>query len=121
MSKTQSSKRLLGTVSHCNGARKRYKELISQNELLAACDIVDEMLALAYSYTDADAMERIVDMCRGTGNRHFARVARLVESHMKGIVAHARHHISNGRVEGTNCDLCRYFGRQIVKLSATSP
>jgi len=88
------------------GARKRYKELISQNELSFACDIVDEMLAQAYSCTDADAMraamERIVDTCRGTKDRHFARVARLVEGHMEGIVAHARHHISSGRVEGTN-------------------
>ncbi|MFC2648027.1 MAG: hypothetical protein ACFNZW_08820 [Coriobacteriaceae bacterium] len=42
-------------------------------------------------------MERIVDMCRGTKDRHFARVARLVESHMEGIVAHARH-----QMEGTN-------------------
>ena len=89
------------------GNRKRYEELISQNELLAACDIVDEMLAQAYSCTDADemraAMERIVEVCRGTKDRHFARVARLVEGHMEGIVAQARHHISNGRVEVTNC------------------
>ena len=89
------------------GARERYKDLISQNELPFACDIVDEMLAQAYSYTDADAirdaMERIVDMCRGTGDRHFARVARLVEGHREGIDAHVRYHISSGRVEGTNC------------------
>ena len=87
-------------------ARKHCEELISQNELPFACDIAGEMLAQAYSCTDADemraAMERIVDMYRGTGDRHFARVARLVEIHMEGIVAHARHHISSGRVEGTN-------------------
>jgi transposase len=85
------------------GARKRCEKLISQNELPFACDIVDEMLAQAYSCTDADAMERIVDMCRGTGDRHFEWFARLVESHMDGIIAHARHHISSGRVEVTNC------------------
>ncbi|RRF99223.1 MAG: hypothetical protein DUD39_05535 [Coriobacteriaceae bacterium] len=89
------------------GARKRYEDLISQNELPFACDIVDEMLAQAYSYTDADeiraAIERIVEVCRGTKDRHFARVARLVEGHREGIVAHARHHISSGRVEVTNC------------------
>jgi transposase len=88
------------------GSRQRYKDLISQNELLAVCDIVDEMLAQAYSCTDADAMraamERIVDTCRCTKDRHFARVARLVEGHMDGIVAHVHHHISSGRVEGTN-------------------
>jgi transposase len=64
------------------------------------------MLAQAYSCTDADAIraaiERIVDTCRGTKDRHFARVACLVESHMEGIVAHARHQISSGKVEGTN-------------------
>jgi transposase len=89
------------------GARERYEDLISQNELPFACDIVDEMFAQAYSCTDVDAMraamERIVDMCRGTGDRHFEWFARLVESHMDGIIAHARHHISSGRVEGTNC------------------
>lgn len=88
------------------GARERYEELISQNELLAACDIVKEMLSQAYSCTDADGMrtlmERIADTCRGTGDRHFAWFARLVENHMDGIVAHARHHISSGRVEGIN-------------------
>ena len=88
------------------GTRKRYEELISQNELPFACDIVDEMLAQAYSCTDADeiraAIERIVDTCRGTKDRHFARVARLVEGHMEGIVVHARHQISSGKVEGTN-------------------
>ncbi|RRF98690.1 MAG: hypothetical protein DUD39_08285 [Coriobacteriaceae bacterium] len=29
--------------------------------------------------------------------------ARLVEGHREGIDAHARRHISSGRVEGTNC------------------
>ena len=105
--KPQSSKKSPEAVSHCNGARKRYEDLISQNELLATCDIVDEMLAQAYSCTDVDAiraaMERIVDTCRGTKDRHFARVACLVESHMEGIVAHARHHVSSDRIEGTNC------------------
>jgi transposase len=88
------------------GARKRYKDLISQNELPFACDIVDEMLAQAYSCTDADemcaAMERIVDMCRGTKDRHFEWFACLVEGHRGGIVVHARHQISSGKVEGTN-------------------
>lgn len=88
------------------GARERYRELISQNELLAACDIVKEMLTRAYGYRQEkrmrDAMAQVVDTCRGTGDRHFAWFARLVEGHMDGIVAHARHRISSGKVEGTN-------------------
>jgi len=85
------------------GARKRYKELISQSELPFACDIVDEMLAQAYSCTDVDAIraaiERIVEVFRGTKDRHFEWFACLVEGHRGGIVVHARHQISSGKVE----------------------
>ena len=70
------------------GARKHCEELISQNELLATCDIVDEMFAQAYSCTDADAMhaamERIVDACRGTKDRYFEWFACLVEGQRGG-------------------------------------
>ena len=48
------------------GARKRYGDLISQNELPFACDIVDEMLAQAYSCTDADAMHDAMERIVGT-------------------------------------------------------
>ena len=93
-------------VTARGGNRERYERLVSQNELLSACDIVKEMLAKAYSYKQEkrmrEAMEEIVAVCRGTGNRHFEWFARLVEGHMDGIVAHARHQISSGKVEGTN-------------------
>jgi transposase len=46
-------------------------------------------------------MEDVV-VCRDTGDRHFEWFARLVEGHMEGIVAHVRHQISSGKVEGTN-------------------
>ena len=78
-----------------------------KNELPCACGIADEMLVQAYSCTQEQdmcaAMERIVDTCRCTKDRHSARVARLAEGHRGGIVAPARRHISSGRVEGTNC------------------
>ena len=93
-------------VTQRGGNRERYEELIAQNELLAACDIVKEMVAKAYSYRQEkrmrDMMEEVVAVCRGTGNRHFGWFARLVEGHMEGIVAHARFQISSGKVEGTN-------------------
>ncbi|QUC03031.1 transposase [Atopobium sp. oral taxon 416] len=89
------------------GARKRYEELISQNELPFACDIADEMLSRAYGYRQEkrmrDAMEQVVEVCRGTKDRYLARVSCLAEGHMDGIIAHARHQISSGKVEGTNC------------------
>lgn len=93
-------------VTARGGNRERYEELIGQNELLSACDIVKEMLAKAYSYKQEKRMracvEEIVAVCRGTGNKHFEWFARLVEGHLDGIVAHARHQISSGKVEGTN-------------------
>lgn len=88
------------------GQRARYKALIRRNELLSACDIVKEMLdkAYRYSYTACmrDMMEEIVEVCRGTDDKHFRWFANLVGSHMEGIIAHAKHKISSGRVEGTN-------------------
>lgn len=88
------------------GNRRRYESLIAQNELLAACDIVKEMLAKAYAYRQPKRMRRmmeeVVAVCRETGNKRFEWFARLVEGHMDGIVAHARHQISSGKVEGTN-------------------
>ena len=95
-----------GEARQRGGNRRRYEELVGRNELLAACDIVKELLSKAYGYRQEkrmrDAMEQVVSVCRGTGNRHFEWFARLVENHMDGIVAHARHQISSGKVEGTN-------------------
>ena len=41
-------------------------------------------------------------ICHGTGGRHFAWFARLLESHMDGICAHALHPVTSGKVEGAN-------------------
>ena len=93
------------TPAH-GGSCQRCRDLLERNELLAACGIVKDMLAKAYACRQPkrmrSMMEDIAETCRSTGNRHFAWFARLVEGHMEGIVAHARHQISSGRVEGTN-------------------
>ena len=93
-------------VAQRGGNRKRYQELMGRNELLAACDMVKELISRAYGYRQEkrmrECMEEVVAVCRGTGNGHFEWFARLVEGHMDGIVAHARHQISSGKVEGTN-------------------
>ena len=68
--------------------------------------IADEMLSEAYLCTQEQdmraAMERIVEVCLDTQDRHFARVACLVKGHREGIVVHACRHISSDRIEGTN-------------------
>ena len=93
------------TPAH-GGSCQRCRDLLERNGLLAACDIVKDMLAKAYACRQPkrmrSMMEDIAGTCRSTGNRHFAWFARLVEGHMEGIAAHARHQVSSGRVEGTN-------------------
>lgn len=88
------------------GQGARHKALIRRNELLSACDIVRETLDKAYRYSYTACMRgmmgEIVEVCRGTDDRHFRWFANLVGSHMEGIIAHAKHKIGSGRVEGTN-------------------
>ena len=88
------------------GSCQRCRDLLERNGLLATCGIVKDMLAKAYACRQPKRMRSmmggIAETCRSTGNRHFAWFARLVEGHMEGIVAHARHQASSGRAEGTN-------------------
>lgn len=89
-----------------DGYYDRYEELIKENKLLFTCDLVKEMLAKAYTYKQTkrmqDKIEEIIDICRGTENKHFLWFAKLLESHLDGIVTHAKYNISSGKVEGIN-------------------
>lgn len=49
-----------------------------------------------------ELIEHAAGICHGTGDRHFAWSARLFESHMDGICAHALHPVTSGKAEGTN-------------------
>ena len=49
-----------------------------------------------------ELIEHAAGIRHGTGDRHFAWFARLLESHMDGIRAHALHPVTSGKVEGTN-------------------
>ena len=93
-------------VRRTHGATERYEELISQNKLLLTCDIVKEKLEKAYGRKSVGWMRRdmndIVEICRGTENKHFEWFANLIESHIEGIVTYAKYKISSGKVEGTN-------------------
>lgn len=88
------------------GNRKRYKELISQNELLFTADLVKEKLRFAYEADTKLKMKRridaIISICYGTENEHFIWFANLLRNHYAGIISHATYPISTGRVEGTN-------------------
>ena len=88
------------------GNRKRYKELIAQNELLFTADLVKEKLRFAYEADTRLKMKRridaIISLCYGTENEHFIWFANLLRNHYSGILSHAIYPISTGRVEGTN-------------------
>ncbi len=93
-------------VKSKGGLKARYDKLIKENELFLAVDIVREKLDLAYKETKEEEMKsqilEIIDICRGTGNKHFVWFANLLENHFDGIVSHARYKISTNRLEGFN-------------------
>jgi transposase len=69
-------------------------------------DLIKELLAQAYEATDEKSMkiaiDEIMDLCEATGNKHFLWFKRLLENHMFGIITHATHNISSGKIEGLN-------------------
>ena len=89
-----------------SGYVQRYKQLIKENELLLACDIIKEQLDAAYQSTDENEMARliieIIDTCNGTKNRHFEWFGRLLLNHFEGIISHATYKLSSGKIEGIN-------------------
>ena len=84
----------------------RCRGLVASNELLFAADLVKDTLSLAYESHGPRQMRELIGhaagICHGTGGRHFAWFARLLESHMDGICAHALHSVTSGKVEGAN-------------------
>ncbi len=88
------------------GLKKKYDKLISENELFLALDIVKEKLEVAYKQTNEDEMRKhiseIIEICHGTGNKHFEWFSKLLSGHINGIVNHARYKISTSKLEGFN-------------------
>ena len=93
-------------VRRRGGNMEKYEELLEQNQLLFATDLIKEKLADAYKMDDeadmAESMSEIIDLCRSTKNSHFAWFARMIENHFEGIIAHATYKITSGKVEGIN-------------------
>lgn len=85
---------------------ERYERLLMENKLLFTADLVKEQMNLAYSSNCQTAMaghiDKIIELCEATKNEHFKGFARLLRGHYEGIVSFADHHISTGKVEGTN-------------------
>ena len=88
------------------GYEAKYDELLSQNELLFALDLIKERLSLAYTLIDearmADDITWSMDTCSASGNNHLQWFRRLHGNHFKGIIAHATYKIFSGKMEGIN-------------------
>ena len=79
---------------------------MNNNSLLFTCDMVKEKLHAAYLSDSVEDMtlkiNDLIEVCRGTDNKHFIWFAKLLENHKEGIVNHAQFKVSTGKVEGTN-------------------
>jgi transposase len=89
-----------------SGYMKRYKELIDTNKLFFTIDLVKSQLEEAFSCADevkmGEQINSIIDVCEGTGNKHFKWIGKLLKNHFRGIIKHAVYRISNGKIEGIN-------------------
>ena len=81
-----------------------YEDLIKDNRLLCALDIVREQLRQAYMETTVTGMkevlEGIIPVGHETGNEHFRWFAKLIKNHLGGIVSYAVHKVTSGKCEG---------------------
>lgn len=93
-------------VRRRGGNMEKYEELLEQNQLLFATDLIKEKLVDAYKMDNeadmAESMSEFIDLCSSTKNSHFAWFARMIENHFEGIIAHATYKITSGKVEGIN-------------------
>lgn len=88
------------------GYVERYEDILKENRLLFTADLIKEKLSDAYK-TDSEsemakAMTEIMQLCKGTHNRHFRWFENLIDKHFEGIIAHATYKITSGKVEGIN-------------------
>lgn len=96
----------------------RYEAIIKNNEEFLTVDIIKEKIVylygthkdnegnLVFNCANADEMREgmldIISICRGSECRPLIRFAKMIESHMDGIVTFANFHISSGKMEGIN-------------------
>jgi transposase len=84
----------------------RLMTLMETNEPLYAAYMLKEDLRMFWSLPDAEAgkafLDNWVQVARGLGNRHFAKLADTLDSHRPGLLAYFKHRISTGPLEGLN-------------------
>ena len=88
------------------GIEQRYQDIIESNKLFFVMDIIKDQLDVAYSSKTVEEMSKhigqIIALCHGTNNDHFKRFAKLLGNHYEGVINFGKHHITSGKIEGTN-------------------
>ena len=84
----------------------RLKQILESNERIQAAYVFREMLQSALACKDEKVMRKsllkFISVIKASGIPELEKVWKMLEKRMDGIVTHARYHISNGPVEGTN-------------------
>ena len=88
----------------CGG--RRLEEILASNERIQAAYVFREMLQSALACKDEKIMRqslhKFISVIKASGIPELEKVRKMLEKRIDGIVTHARYHISNGPVEGTN-------------------
>ena len=87
-------------------SERRLDEILNKNVSFAAAYILSEQLKLAFRETEKknlkDGMNMWLKLAHQSNVPEILSYAQTIESHMAGIVNHADHPISSGKLEGTN-------------------
>ncbi|MGH0051779.1 MAG: ISL3 family transposase [Sphaerochaetaceae bacterium] len=106
-----------------SNSERRLDELLAQNVEFAAAYILSEQLKLAFREPDRqrleDGMNLWLTLARQSKVPEILVYAKTIESHMDGILNHADHQISSGRLEGTN-NLIKTIRRKAYGFSGYS-
>jgi transposase len=87
-------------------ARKQLDELLELNESLSSAYILKEDLSHLWDYKNRGSAKKYLDnwiaMAESSGVRGIKSFTKMLRKHEYGILNHCRHHIDNGKIEGTN-------------------
>lgn len=93
-------------IKRKGGNQEKYYELINQNELFLIIELIKELLQEAFRTENEEEMIKllfdIMQLCEEDGNKHLIWFENLIYNHFDGIITHATHKISSGKIEGIN-------------------
>lgn len=93
-------------IKRKGGNLAKYNMLINENELFLIIELIKEILTEAFKSNDENEMVKllfdIMELCEESMNKHLIWFGKLIYNHFDGIITHATHKISSGKIEGIN-------------------